>query len=195
MPPGTRDKLPHLVDAVLDAITPEIDIPHTGWVDVHVGGLENVGYNIRFAFEGIDGPSRLRFDDNSELFAHSASQYGDEERDRIEPLDDGPRLLEPITAVELAGLEPVLAQLWLAIDNQALTAAQQHQIMAMAELLKAQQLAAQPGQTERWKLVGPLRAVLTYLAKEAPRDALAWWKLAELLHQIDWSTLAGELPT
>ena len=103
-------------------------------------------------------------------------------------------LLEPISAEEIAGIEPILEELWQAVHSRELTEAQQVQIRAMAELLKAQQMEMIPGQTERWKLVGPLRLVLRYLVKEAPRDALAWWKIIELLDKINWSTLASMIP-
>ena len=109
-------------------------------------------------------------------------------------LDAGLSLLEPISVEEIAGIEPILDELWRAIYHEELTEAQQAQIRAMAELLKAQQIEMVPGQSERWKLVGPLRLFLRYLVKEAPKDALAWWKLVELLTKINWSTLAGMLP-
>ena len=109
-------------------------------------------------------------------------------------LDVGPALLEAISAEEIAGTEPILAELWTAIDSDELTEPQRAQIQAMAELLKAQRMEMVPGQTERWKLVGPMRSVLRYLVKEVPKDALAWWKFVELLTKINWSTLAGMLP-
>ncbi len=108
--------------------------------------------------------------------------------------DSGQMLLLPVTADEIAGIEPILAELWSAVDNEDLTEVQRAQIVTMANLIQAEQRAAVPGETTRWKLVGTVRAALKYLAKEAPRDALAWWKLAELLEKIDWSTLASELP-
>ena len=108
--------------------------------------------------------------------------------------DAGLSLLQPISVEEIAGTEPILEELWRAIHHEELTEAQQAQIRAMAELLKAQHMEMVPGQTARWKLVGPMRLFLRYLAKEAPRDALAWWKLVELLTKINWSTLAGMLP-
>lgn len=109
-------------------------------------------------------------------------------------VDTGQALLEPVSARELAGLEPILAELWRTIDEGALSDSQRHQIMAMAELLTSQRAGAVAGSTPRWSMVGSVRAVLKYLMKEMPRDALAWWKLIELLERIDWSTLAAELP-
>ena len=109
-------------------------------------------------------------------------------------MDAGVALLKPIGKKELATVEPILAQLWRALDAEWLTEPQQAQILAMAKLLEGQALDAIPGETERWKIVGPLRAILKYLAKELPRDALAWWKLIELLQQIEWVALASELP-
>lgn len=100
------------------------------------------------------------------------------------PRDAGLALLEPISVEEIAGTEPILEELWRAVHHEELTEAQRAQISAMAELLKAQQMEMVPGQTARWKLVGPMRLFLRYLVKEAPRDALAWWKLVELLTKI-----------
>lgn len=108
--------------------------------------------------------------------------------------DTGLSLLEPISIEEIAGIEPILEELWKAVYNEELTEAQQAQIRAMAELLKVQQVEMIPGQTERWKLVGPLISVLRYLIKEVPRDALAWWKFVEILTKINWPTLASMIP-
>lgn len=117
-------------------------------------------------------------------------EYGSGEDAR----DAGQALLEPITAEEIAGTEPILAELWQAVSNDDLTEAQQAQIHAMALMLKAQRMEMVPGQTKRWQLVGPMRSVLRYVARELPRDALAWWKFAELLTKINWTTLANMLP-
>ncbi len=109
-------------------------------------------------------------------------------------LDTGPALLEPITKSELAGIEPVLAELWSAIDNDALSETQRHQIIAMATLLQGEQQATEPGTTERAGLVGAVRAVLRFFLRELPADVLAWGRLVELLDRIGWSTIAASLP-
>lgn len=127
-------------------------------------------------------------------FAAEATQVFAPKDEFEGPLDAGVALLKPIGKKELATVEPILAQLWRALDAEWLTEPQQAQILAMAKLLEGQALDAIPGETERWKIVGPLRAILKYLAKELPRDALAWWKLIELLQQIEWVALASELP-
>ncbi|MCY3661621.1 MAG: hypothetical protein OXH28_02200 [bacterium] len=113
-----------------------------------------------------------------------------------DPLDQDSNafLFEPISAEEIAGIEPIFAELWRAIDNDELTEAQRAQIQAMAKLLEAQWREMVPGQSARWKLIGPMRSIFRYLIKEVPRDALAWWKLSELLTKINWSTLADTLP-
>ena len=103
-------------------------------------------------------------------------------------------LFQPISAREIAGIEPILSILWQAIDNDQLTETHRAQIRAMADFLREQLIETVPGRTERWKLIGPMRAVFRYLVKEVPRDALAWWKLTELLAKINWSTLADILP-
>ena len=122
-------------------------------------------------------------------FAESAIQYSPEE-----PTDSGASLLDPISSREVATIEPLLGELWSAMDQNSLSEIHQAQILAMAELIKAAQLETVPGETQRWKLVGTVRAALRYLAKEVPRDALAWWKLVELLNDVDWTTIASELP-
>lgn len=133
------------------------------------------------------GPDDLK---SAVRLAMDVVEYGSGEDAR----DAGQALLEPITAEEIAGTEPILAELWQAASNDDLTEAQQAQIHAMALMLKAQRMEMVPGQTKRWRLVGPMRSVLRYMARELPRDALAWWKFAELLTKINWTTLANVLP-
>lgn len=108
--------------------------------------------------------------------------------------DIGVALLAPLSTPEFASIETILSELWKALDQDGLSEVHQAQIVAMAELIKIAQLEAVPGETPRWKVVGTVRAALRYLAKDVPKDALAWWKLIELLEQIDWTTIAGELP-
>lgn len=43
-------------------------------------------------------------------------------------------------------------------------------------------------------VTGTVRAALKYLARDAPRDALAWWKLIDLLEKINWPNVARHLP-
>lgn len=179
-----------LAQVVLETLTPDLKIPHTGWATASIS-LGEAQIPIEFAYEGIDVPARFRFTDGSEHATPLPASASSEHR---RPLDSGPALLEPITAQELANIEPILQELWKALDRDTLSPAQRHQIVAMGKLIEVEQRAAELGETERWKLIGPIRAALKYLAKEAPRDALAWWKLAELLEKIEWSTLAGELP-
>lgn len=109
------------------------------------------------------------------------------------PLDNGALLLQAITVRELAGIEPILAELWKALDSDLLSEVQQHQLRSMAELIKEQVQEAEPGKTERWKIIGPIRSALRYLATGVPRDALAWWKLIDLLQKIDWPNVAHHL--
>ena len=132
-------------------------------------------------------PVRIEFEDHTALEVPSGTLPGP-------GLDTGPALLEPITKSELAGIELVLAELWRAIDNDALSETQQHQIIAMATLLKGEQQATEPGTTERAGLVGTLRAVLRFFLQEFPADVLVWTRLVELLDGIGWSTIAASLP-
>lgn len=190
LPPGERDKMPYLVDAAVMAISPEIDIPHQGWIAIEVI-IEESCYSVAFALEGTHGPGRFRFADGSESSAPSYIAHSGVIDDP--PVDVGIGLLQPVTAREVAGVEAILQHLWVAIDGGLLSAAQCHQVQAMAELIQEERRTTEPGTSPRWKLIGPVRTVLRYLAREAPRDALAWWKLVELLDKLDWRGLIAEL--
>ena len=109
-------------------------------------------------------------------------------------LDSGYALLQPITLREYAGIEPILRELWQAAANDELDEEQRFQISALARMLEHERAAIEPTKTERWRFIGALKSTLRYLAREFPMSALAWWKIAELLLDIDWSTLANELP-
>lgn len=109
-------------------------------------------------------------------------------------LDSGDALLQPITHKELAGIEPILAELWRAAAHGELNEEQQSQIRALARMLEHERAAIEPTKTERWRIIGALKSTFRYLAREFPTSVLAWWKITELLLDIDWSTLAGELP-
>lgn len=109
-------------------------------------------------------------------------------------LDSGYALLQPITHEELAGIEPILAELWRAAAHGQLNEEQQLQIRALARMLEHERSAIEPTKTERWRFIGALKSTLRYLAREFPTSVLAWWKITELLLDIDWSTLARELP-
>ena len=109
-------------------------------------------------------------------------------------LDSGDALLQPITLREFAGIEPILHELWRAAANDELDEAQRLQISALARMLEHERSAIEPTKTERWRFIGALKATLRYLARELPMSVLAWWKIAELLVDIEWSTLASELP-
>ena len=109
-------------------------------------------------------------------------------------LDSGNALLQPITHREFAGIEPILKELWQAAANDELDEAQRLQISALARMLERERSALEPTKTERWRFIGALKSTLRYLASEFPKNALAWWKIAELLVDIEWSTLASELP-
>ena len=109
-------------------------------------------------------------------------------------LDSGLALLQPMTLREYAGIEPILRELWRAAANDELSEDQRLQISALARMLEDERTAIEPTKTERWRFIGALKSTLRYLARGFPRDALAWWKIGELLIDIDWSTLANELP-
>jgi len=130
----------------------------------------------------------LVFPDGSNIAVDSFGNSGhvDPIRDDPDPVDVGVALLQPISEREYGQVERLLQHLWDAAANEALTASQEQQILAIAKLIEDQQRDTIPGETERWKLVGVVRGGLSYLAREAPKDILAWWKIGELLAEIDW---------
>ena len=109
-------------------------------------------------------------------------------------LDSGYALLQPITLREFAGIEPILKELWRAAASDELDDEQCFQISALALMLEHERSAIEPTKTERWRFIGALRSTLRYLAHGFPMSVMAWWKIAELLLDIDWSTLANEVP-
>ena len=138
-----------------------------------------------------ESPERLVFDDGSEL---AVGAFGNSRSIRpiendADPVDIGVALLEPVTDREYGQIEKLLQYLWEAAAAESLTAAQEAQILAIAQLIEEQHRDTTPGETERWKLVGVVRGGLRYLAKEAPKDALAWWKIAELMAEVNWTNI------
>jgi hypothetical protein len=134
-------------------------------------------------------PERLVFDDGSNLAIESLGNSRSIRpiQDDPDPVDVGGALLEPVTDREFGQIETLLQHLWDAAANESLTAGQEAQILAIAQLIEDQHRDTTPGETERWKLVGVVRGGLRYLAKEAPKDVLAWWKIAELLAEVNWT--------
>lgn len=110
------------------------------------------------------------------------------------PLDQGAALLEPITAVELAGIERVLSVLEQQVRDGDLDQFIERRVLAIADIIRAERVAATPEVTERWVLVGPVRAALRYVLRDLPRDGLALVKFAEILAAINWHQLASSLP-
>ena len=138
----------------------------------------------------MDEGIRLVFDDAS--FVSVEQQFGnsrsvDPIQDEPPPVDFGIALLEPITPTEYGLVERLLAVLWHEAENGNLTDAQERQILAIAAMIEAQHRDAEPGQTPRWKMIGALGSGLRYLMKELPKDALAWWKIHDLVAEAGWT--------
>lgn len=134
-----------------------------------------------------DRPERsavLRFRDGSEYVASGDSGV------RPPPVDQGVALLEPITTEEYRAVEAILTELWRWIEVGNLSAGQQQQIKAMADLIRQQQLDTEAGATERWKAIGPARTALRVLAKDVPAVVGGWTKVIDLLYKVRWSRLA-----
>lgn len=87
---------------------------------------------------------------------------------------------------EYANIERLVAVLIDAAAVGALTERQQLKILAIARLIETTRNETTPEATERWRLVGAVRASLSYLRKDLPRDALAWTKLREILEENGW---------
>ena len=152
-------------------------------VEVYLGSNKWDVYAHQYA--KAPDPQTIEFDDGSQLTP--------DDLDRDGALDQGPTLLQPITILEFASLEKILAVLWEALDNNVLSDVQCHQIRSMADLISSEQRDAEPGATPRWKLVAAVRGPLRFLLKELPRDLLAWYGMVGILHDIRWHELASEI--
>lgn len=97
-----------------------------------------------------------------------------------------PDLYGRIGHAEQANIERLVAVLLDAAATEILTEPQQLKILAIARLIETTRNETTPGATERWKLVGAVRAGLSYLRKDLPRDVLAWTKLQEILDENGW---------
>jgi hypothetical protein len=109
-------------------------------------------------------------------------------------LDRGAALLEPITAREYGELERVLHVLWQAIESDDLEPHHRIQIQMMYRTLFDDHRDTVAEVTKRHGLVGTMRSIALMSNQEGMRAALAWWKLGEILHGIDWHTIADMLP-
>lgn len=64
----------------------------------------------------------------------------------------------------------------------------------MADMIREANNETEPGETERWTLVGPVQGALRFLLRDLPVGVVAWGKMAEVLRSIDWHALARSLP-
>lgn len=118
-----------------------------------------------------------------------ASAYTDDEPPADNTLDAGLSLLEPVTVTELRGLEALLEQLWQFVGSGELDAVHEHQLRSMVEFIEESRRAAEPGETPRWQLVGPVREALRRIWPEG-RNLSGWMKVVETLQNIGWNELA-----
>ena len=152
--------------------------------------IRSQGQTQEFAIADVDSAAVYAAD-----MVKPPSDQGRQEHDSGPvALDTGPALLEPMTLKEFHGTESILSELWQAIDNDELSGTQQHQVIAMAELLDSQRRSTAPNSTERWILIALFRALFTYLLEHFPQVVSLWEKLVEILHEIGWMVTAGLLP-
>jgi hypothetical protein len=105
-------------------------------------------------------------------------------------LDVGVHLLQPVTVLELRGVEAALTIIERAIDQVALTTSQEHRVRALLSALEAQRREASPGKTPRWKILGAAGTVLMAVAVELPQGIAAWPEAARILRDIGWPSIA-----
>ena len=151
--------------------------------------IKSQGQTQVFAIGDVDGAAVYAAD----MVKPPSDQDQQDHNSVAVALDTGSALLEPITLKEFRGTESILSELWQAIDNDELSETQQHQIIAMAQLLESGRDATTPNGTERWILVALFRSVFTYLLEHFPQIASLWVKLEEILNEIGWMVTAGLL--
>jgi hypothetical protein len=130
-------------------------------------------------------PVRIRFQDGSALELPSTEPM---------TLDAGAALLEPITQREYSSVESILDQLWKAIDAGRLDDHHLLQLQAMYDVLFDDHRNTTAGETPRHRLVGTVRSLALMSNHEGVRAGLAWWKIAETCHSIDWHTIGHIFP-
>jgi hypothetical protein len=161
------------------------------WVEVDYGTETRRPIAVKFEVtEWNHDTVEIEFEDGSTRVNPIWRPPPDEEG----PLDTGVRLLQPITVVELRGIESILGVLERAIERSELSEFEERRIVAMADVIRQARLEAEPEVTLRWKVIGAVRSSLRYIYKEGPKDFLAWWKVAELLSEINWMELAQQFP-
>lgn len=161
------------------------------WVEVDFGTEDREPTYVRFEVTSWNHDTvAIEFEDGSTRVDSIWRPPPDQEV----PFDTGVQLLQPITVVELRGIESILGVLERAIERSELSEFEERRILAMAEVIREARLEAEPGTTLRWKLIGAVRCSLRYVYKEAPKDFLAWWKVTDLLSEINWTDLAQQFP-
>jgi hypothetical protein len=107
-------------------------------------------------------------------------------------IDVGVALLEPVTAAELGQVEIILGLLQRTVDADELTELQQHQVLAMADMIRARQRASTPDQTPRHEIVGATRSALFWMV-DLPQGAVAWGLIINALTRVGWTDIANTL--
>lgn len=120
------------------------------------------------------------------------SQDGPSLADPPDVLDQGERLLDPITDLEFRGVEAIIGELFRAAGSDALTADQEDRVLKLAQLILWQRNQMQPGTTPRWTMVGVARSVLLRLAVDIPL-AVTGNAVYDLCAGIGWRDLAEAL--
>lgn len=159
-------------------------------LDLHHGGglVTPVQLSGKYGRKG-DLHFDLVFADGSQI---STAEFPRDKGD-ADAVDEGLALLEPITKAEHVAVERILSVLGEAALVRGLSEWQESQILLIADLIRAARNDAVPEETQRWRLIGLVLRGLRYLAREGPKDALAWWKLAEILGEIDWHNVVKAL--
>lgn len=130
----------------------------------------------------------IEFADGSE--ARIVDVPSEDRRGTRPTLDEGLALLDPITVGEFRAIEGVLRLLADAVAEGNPTERDAQLIRAMYDLIRSEQMDTVPGETKRHRLVDVVGAAARYMVKELPKDGLAWWKFAELMHGINWHRVA-----
>ncbi len=105
-------------------------------------------------------------------------------------VDSGRSLLEPVTPIELHGVELILGHLQRLVESGKLTELEQQQVMAMADMIRTRQRRTEPGRSPRWKMIAAVLGAAAWVATVVPPAAN---EIADLAERIGWLSMAEEI--
>jgi hypothetical protein len=172
--------------AIVKVVSDVVEIPHLGWVDVHIENL--LGATLAFppnaaafaAVEGVDGPARIRFSDGSEVSYAVGGPDGESEPE----VAGGPSLprlgsrLSQLGAHEWQvvnfGVEPLMDAGRRLLDDHRLDCVDAAEIQALVDAVRAELYNPRPDVIAVERAVARLAAAVAERSnKDAATDQLS----------------------